>query len=665
MSGTGFVTSTETSGLRPLGTGSVSAFLRHSQMVAALQARGDGELADLFAEPVHDSDASTIDWYTTLPGSPVPLEALPPAEQDAALAATGRLVGRLEVLKASLKASDNADEQSLGNLIEVGLAVPDRSFIHVADGRPVLVCWGFQYDRPEPNRLDLRNFVPPLPESGPPGTIVVASRRRWPWAGIIALLLLAGALALLDWARILADPVLRPDTASVYVGETVDIHVLDNDSDVGPVVASMTISIAPEDGGAEVLAGGTIRYRAVRGHGEKRFAYSVDTPLNGRRSTTVTISIPNRSPVAVADDIAVMPGAVGEIDVLANDGDPDGDPLTLAVVGMPSEGVARITPQGRIRYEPRTGFRGVDRLTYTIDDGAGGTAEGRATIRVENRPPSAEADTVRILVGQAAVIPVLANDHDPDGDPLKVTSVGVASHGTATLLPNGQVRYEAKLGYRGEDTVSYTISDGFGGKAEARIQITIASDCRPLPAQATPATLALVVDLTGSMSGDRIQLARAALESFIPAAPPAVGMTLITFRNCTSIDNTPIHAADHRSDLLAVVRSMQATGLEDALAPAMRRAGDLLRAAPAGQLRMIVMTDGGNSCSDARVTARDLKSEMPDLEIQVMALGAPDSLYKDIADIGGGRVWLPQEGGSLAMTLRQMSRQELPPECGR
>src|SRR5690606_20189388 len=110
------------------------------------------------------------------------------------------------------------------------------------------------------------------------------------------------------------------------------------------------------------------------------------------------------------------------IDVLANDFDPEGDPLTIISVGTPATGTAVIAGN-EILYTAGSTFPGNDAFTYTISDGNGGTAS--ATVRVTgppapNQPPVASDDAAITDLGLPVVINVLANDSDPDGDPLLV-----------------------------------------------------------------------------------------------------------------------------------------------------------------------------------------------------------------------------------------------------
>ena len=73
------------------------------------------------------------------------------------------------------------------------------------------------------------------------------------------------------------------------------------------------------------------------------------------------------------------------IDVLANDSDPDGDPISIVTVTDPFIGSAVIDVGGStITYipAPGSGFTGTVVFTYTISDGQGGTATAIVTVDV-------------------------------------------------------------------------------------------------------------------------------------------------------------------------------------------------------------------------------------------------------------------------------------------
>lgn len=92
----------------------------------------------------------------------------------------------------------------------------------------------------------------------------------------------------------------------------------------------------------------------------------------------------NQPPIARDDSATTEENRAVQIDVLANDSDPNGDPLIITAITNPVNGKAVATRRGRIGYKPNKGFTGVDAFTYTISDGKGGNAT--ATVRVTVKP---------------------------------------------------------------------------------------------------------------------------------------------------------------------------------------------------------------------------------------------------------------------------------------
>jgi hypothetical protein len=162
--------------------------------------------------------------------------------------------------------------------------------------------------------------------------------------------------------------------------------------------------------------------------------------------------------------------------VIANDSDPDGDPLVVQSVTMPLNGLATIVGN-TVVYTPATGFSGVDRFAYTINDGRGGTASAFVTVTVApapNQPPIAVTDNGAI--NQTEIF-VLANDSDPDGDPLTIIAVtqpidaiSGAQAGTVAIT-GSSVTWTPPAGFLGAATFTYTISDGRGGTATATVNV--------------------------------------------------------------------------------------------------------------------------------------------------------------------------------------------------
>ncbi|MFC1980298.1 S8 family serine peptidase [Chloroflexota bacterium] len=183
----------------------------------------------------------------------------------------------------------------------------------------------------------------------------------------------------------------------------------------------------------------------------------------------------NLSPVAQDDAATTDEDVAVIIDVLANDSDPDLDPLDVTAVSDPAHGTAAINFDDTVTYTPDAGYNGPDAFTYTISDGQGGTdtANVSVTVNPQNDHPVAQDDAATTDEDAAVIIDVLANDSDPDLDPLDVTAVSDPAHGTAAINFDDTVTYTPDVDYNGPDAFTYTISDGQGGTDTANVSVTV------------------------------------------------------------------------------------------------------------------------------------------------------------------------------------------------
>jgi len=87
--------------------------------------------------------------------------------------------------------------------------------------------------------------------------------------------------------------------------------------------------------------------------------------------------VPNVDPIAVRDRVTTLRNRPVNINVLANDYDPDGtiDPSSVTIVLTPRKGGnVFVNSNGIITYTPRIGYSGNDFFTYTITDNRGGVS---------------------------------------------------------------------------------------------------------------------------------------------------------------------------------------------------------------------------------------------------------------------------------------------------
>jgi uncharacterized delta-60 repeat protein len=231
------------------------------------------------------------------------------------------------------------------------------------------------------------------------------------------------------------------------------------------------------DNGAFTISGNTLKSNAVFDF-ETQSSYSVrvrSTDSGGlffEKAFTIAVADVNEMPVAVNDVATTSVNNSVIVDVLSNDTDPDGDPLTVTAASAPSKGTAVITAGGTmVTYTPKKNYTGPDAFTYTIGDGRGGTAT--ASVVAGNAPPRAAADKATTAPGVPVIVAALLNDSDPDGDPLTIVAITQGANGTVGNNGDGTLTYTPLAGFKGRDTFTYTISDGRGGTAVGKVTVRV------------------------------------------------------------------------------------------------------------------------------------------------------------------------------------------------
>jgi len=226
--------------------------------------------------------------------------------------------------------------------------------------------------------------------------------------------------------------------------------------------------------------------------GENGFLHGVldEVSLFGRALSTQEIAElydlgingpPTAPPVADGDSATTDEDSSVAIDVLAGDSDSDGG--TLSVDGIDTGATAgQVTNNGTgVTYDPNGQFEYLDQgesatdtFSYTLADGQGGTDTAAVTVTVtgiDDAPVAVDDGPFNTAEGTQIVIPVLANDSDPD-DALTVTNASDGSNGTVTT--NGTtVTYTPNGGFTGADSFTYTIDDGAGTTDSATVSVNV------------------------------------------------------------------------------------------------------------------------------------------------------------------------------------------------
>jgi hypothetical protein len=324
-------------------------------------------------------------------------------------------------------------------------------------------------------------------------------------------------------------PLVEDEDVGVVVGDTIDVDVLANDVDPdGPSGELRVLSSTTPFIGTAVRNGGVISYTAAEQPGPVSITYQVGDVDGGVATGRLVIRVrePDPEPPTALDDRKTItgPGVRTSIDVLANDGDPDGPADALRIesaelVGGTDGGVLSVGTRS-LTFEPRPEFVGDLVAEYAVVDPDGLTATATAILTVleaPNRPPVAMDDTAEVVNGGTVEVPIAFNDEDLDGDELVYSLEQPPDPGLGTAsVTEGVLRFDAVPGADGVATMSYRVDDG-EATDDATVSITV------LPCAVAPPEAPNVSLRTGYQQPISIDLANYARNGTIVDVGPPLG----------------------------------------------------------------------------------------------------------------------------------------------
>ena len=303
------------------------------------------------------------------------------------------------------------------------------------------------------------------------------------------------SLVRIDWRgqRLLGNrPMTVAPDAQLDVTATVDLVWVD---DVG---GDLVWAINPweinaiEKNGAGTYEAGDDGTKIENGDVGDSTTPSVDDPNAGK----VEQRDPDNNgvddpPVAVDDPVTARSGSSVQVQVTANDFDPDGEAIAVSSVGQAGHGDVEIGTASIVVYTPDAGFVGQDRFDYTIIDGNG--TEDSATVVVElfpasatNAAPVGTPDLAETGPETPVDVEVLLNDVDPERDILLIGSftppesdtvgevtqtVGLSGLPALHFVPADRFEGTAIFSYRPVDVLG-----GQGEDVEVRVEVAAADD---------------------------------------------------------------------------------------------------------------------------------------------------------------------------------------------
>lgn len=156
--------------MRALASQGILATDCHAQLKAILLQKLGPEHAALLAEPQHDAEGSSVDWYAEGQGPAIALKDLPEEDANALRTRAASLASDIAALSGTLTSDAQARQALSGQLLRLALQHPSDDDIWSVSGQPVLVNWGFAPGSAGALPQDLTRLgaaVPPPPPAVP------------------------------------------------------------------------------------------------------------------------------------------------------------------------------------------------------------------------------------------------------------------------------------------------------------------------------------------------------------------------------------------------------------------------------------------------------------------------------------------------------------------
>jgi len=271
------------------------------------------------------------------------------------------------------------------------------------------------------------------------------------------------------------------DINTTPIDEPVMGSLLPNDEDPdGDSLIINTTPVGTPTGGTVVInPDGTYTFTPDPGFtGEGGFQYEVCDNGMPQMCDTADVVIEvfdftdpnNNAPVGTEDNFVTEEGSNPVMgDLLANDNDPDGDDLTIDTTPVtdPTNGTVTINPDGTFTYTPDPAFEGEDTFEYEVCDDGSPIECDTVLVTIEVLPNDGMNDIYATddagMGAEDSPITgnLLANDNDPEGHNLTITTTPLDTpmNGTVMINPDGTYEYTPDPNFSGNDQFTYQVCD--------------------------------------------------------------------------------------------------------------------------------------------------------------------------------------------------------------
>lgn len=186
-------------------------------------------------------------------------------------------------------------------------------------------------------------------------------------------------------------PVTVPDVVNMRAGTARAIAVLANDSDPDGDrlrILSKSITVSPARARVSVDSQERLVVTPNRDVARTlRVRYLVGDGAGGKTAAILTVNVAAAAPTTRNDYATILEGQQATVNVLRNDGDPNGRKISLVKVANVKHGKT-IRSGSSVIFKPKSGWTGTQKIRYRIENGKGVQATGRVYVTVKPRSSS-------------------------------------------------------------------------------------------------------------------------------------------------------------------------------------------------------------------------------------------------------------------------------------